>query len=329
MTFQQAAVLINSMPNLSCLIIPAAFLLDLLLADPIHFPHPVRWMGKAIERMEPHFRKLPVHLVVSGALFCLTLVSATWFLGWLTMRLTYACSTELGWLLECVLLWYCISVGSLAEASGGVVEQLLQHEIESARKAVSMIVGRDTRTLDESGVLRAALETTAENFVDGILAPLFYYAIGGIPLALAYKMINTLDSMVGYRDPAYLHFGKASARLDDLANWLPARISVLFIAAAAQMLNRQGKEALRTVLQEGAEHLSPNSGLPEAAFAGALHVRLNGPNVYHGILVDKPYIGKAFGRVTPRHVFQSIDLLMLASLLAAGVLSIVIWLQHI
>ncbi|WP_028323603.1 adenosylcobinamide-phosphate synthase CbiB [Desulfatirhabdium butyrativorans] len=317
------------MQNVSWLVIPAAFLLDLLLTDPIHFPHPVRWMGKAIERIEPIFRKLPVHLVVSGSLFCLTLVSATWFLGWLSMRWAYAISSLFGWLLECVLLWYCISAGSLAEASGAVVHQLFHHGIESARKAVSMIVGRDTRTLDASGVLRAALETTAENFVDGVLAPLIYYAIGGIPLALAYKMINTLDSMVGYRNPAYLHFGKASARLDDLANWLPARISVLFIAIAAQMLNRQGQNALRTAWQEGAEHLSPNSGLPEAAFAGALHVRLNGPNVYHGILVEKPYIGKAFGGVTPRHVFQSIDLLMLASLLAAGALSIAIWLQHI
>lgn len=182
--------------------------------------------------------------------------------------------------------------------------------------------------LDESGVLRAALETTAENFVDGVLAPLCYYAIGGVPLALAYKMINTLDSMVGYRNPAYIHFGKASARLDDLANWIPARVSVLFIAIAAQVLNRQGKDALQTALQEGADHLSPNSGLPEAAFAGALHVRLNGPGVYHGILVEKPFIGKAFGKVTPRHVFQSIDLLILSSLLAAGALSIFIWLQH-
>lgn len=319
----------NSIPNLSCLVIPAAFLLDLLLGDPVHFPHPVRWMGKAIARMEPIFRKLPFHLVVSGAMFCLTLVSATWILGWLAVHFAYSWHTELGWLLECVLLWYCISAGSLAEASGSVLKHLLHHGIESARKAVSMIVGRDTRSLDESGVLRAALETTAENFVDGVLAPLLYYTIGGIPLALAYKMINTLDSMVGYRNPDYLHFGKASARLDDLANWLPARISVLFIALAAQILNRRGKDALRTALQEGADHLSPNSGLPEAAFAGALHVRLNGPNVYHGILVEKPYIGKTFGRVTPHHVFQSIDLLMLASLLAAGALSIVIWRLHI
>jgi adenosylcobinamide-phosphate synthase len=316
------------LPNFSWLIIPAAFLLDLLFNDPVRFPHPIRWMGKAIERTEPIFRKLPVHLIVSGALFCLTLVSTTWILGWLTVRCAYTFSAKFGWFLECVLLWYCISAGSLAESSGHVVKQLLHHGIEPGRKAVSMIVGRDTRTLDESGVLRAALETTAENFVDGVLAPLFYYTIGGIPLALAYKMINTLDSMVGYRDPAYIHFGKASARLDDIANWIPARMSVGFIAVAAQILNHRGKDALRTALQEGAAHLSPNSGRPEAAFAGALHVRLNGPNVYHGIVVEKPYIGQSFGKVTPRHVFQSIDLLMLASLLAAGVLSILIWLRH-
>ncbi len=301
-----------------------AFVLDLLLKDPVWLPHPVRWMGKAIESLEPRFRRAIALPVLSGALFSLTLVLSTWAIGALTLWVCHRVHPVLGKGVEGILLWYCISAGSLAEAAGGVVRELLHRGVPAARKAVSMIVGRDTASLTESGILRAALETTAENFVDGIFAPLFYYAVGGIPLALTYKMINTLDSMVGYRNDRYMQFGKASARIDDVANWIPARLAVPVIACVAHLMNRRGGDALRTALREGKNHLSPNSGYPEAAFAGALHVRLNGPNFYHGVLVQKPYIGKDFGEVTPRLVFQAIDVMLCASFLSVCGLALIL-----
>lgn len=301
-----------------------SFLLDLLLKDPVSFPHPIRWMGKAIESFEPIFRRVVASPVLSGALFSLTLVLSTWTIGALTLWICRQVHPVLARSVECVLLWYCISAGSLAESAGDVVRQLLQRGVPEARRAVSMIVGRDTASLEESGILRAALETTAENFVDGVFAPLFYYAVGGIPLALAYKMVNTLDSMVGYRNDRYLQFGKAAARMDDVANWVPARLAVLLIACSAHLLNGRGKDALHTALREGKNHLSPNSGYPEAAFAGALHVRLNGPNFYHGVLVQKPYIGEKFEEVTPRRVFQAIDLMCCASFLSVCLLAMIL-----
>jgi len=301
-----------------------AFLLDLLLKDPASLPHPIRWMGKAIEFLEPRFRRAIASPVLSGALFSLTLVLSTWTIGALTIRICHQVHPVLAWGIEIVLLWYCISAGSLAESAGNVVRQLLQRGVSAARREVSMIVGRDTESLGENGILRAALETTAENFVDGVFAPMFYYALGGIPLALAYKMVNTLDSMVGYRNDRYIQFGKPAARIDDVANWIPARLAVLLVAFGAHLLNRRGRDALHTALREGRNHLSPNSGYPEAAFAGALHVRLNGPNFYYGILVEKPYIGKDFEEVTPRRVFQAIDLMLCASFLGVCILAVIL-----
>lgn len=301
-----------------------AFLLDLLLKDPVSFPHPVRWMGKAIESFEPICRRAVPSPVLSGALFSLSLLVSTWAIGAMTLWICRQVHPAVARIVECVLLWYCISAGSLAESAGDVVRQLLHRGIPAARRAVSMIVGRDTNSLEESGILRAALETTAENFVDGVFAPLFYYAVGGIPLALTYKMVNTLDSMVGYRNDRYLQFGKVAARIDDIANWIPARLAVLLVACGAHLLKGRGRDALYTALREGKNHLSPNSGYPEAAFAGALHVRLNGPNFYHGVLVQKPYIGKDFEEVTPRRVFRAIDLMCCASFLSVCILAVIL-----
>ena len=195
--------------------------------------------------------------------------------------------------------------------------------LQKARKKVSCIVGRETEHLSEQGVVRAAVETVAENLVDGIISPLFYAAIGGAPLAMAYRMVNTLDSMVGYRNDAYLHFGKASARLDDIANFIPARLAVPVIAFAAQLLSKSGKNAFHTAVHEGSHHASPNSGYSEAAFAGAMSVKLNGPSVYHGRLVNKPYIGIAFDNVTRNDIPKACDLMLLCSLLWTLLLAVI------
>jgi adenosylcobinamide-phosphate synthase len=253
--------------------------------------------------------------VLSGAVFTGILVSGTWSLSWILVYLTQAINPWFSLVVEIVLLYFCLSASSLALASRQVLIALMNHGIAEARRAVSWIVGRETERLDDAGVLRAAVETTAENLVDGVLAPLFWYAVGGIPMALTYKMVNTLDSMVGYRNERYIHFGKVSARLDDILNFIPARLSVPVIAMAAEILAHRGKIAFLTAVEEGSHHLSPNSGRPEAAFAGALGVRLNGPNRYHGRLVEKPYIGARFPDIQPIHVDRACDIMILSALL--------------
>jgi len=178
--------------------------------------------------------------------------------------------------------------------------------------------------LTAKGVARAAVETVAENLVDGVISPLFFAALGGAPLAMAYKMVNTLDSMIGYKNEKYKNFGKTAARVDDVANFIPARISILVISWAAQTLSNKGSRAFETAVKEGANHTSPNAGYPEAAFAGALGVKLNGPNYYHGQLVSKPYIGVRFGEVNLIDIKKSCDLMILASGLWLGILCAII-----
>jgi adenosylcobinamide-phosphate synthase len=181
------------------------------------------------------------------------------------------------------------------------------------------IVGRDVDDYQADGIARAAVETVSENLVDGVISPLFFAAIGGAPLAMAYKMVNTLDSMIGYKNQKYLYFGRAAAWLDDVLNYVPARLSVPIIALAAQLLDGKGARAFETAVKEGANHSSPNAGLPEAAFAGALAVKLNGPNLYNGKLVDKPYIGVRFGKAKIENIKQSCDIMMLSSILWLGI----------
>ena len=293
----------------------AAFVLDLILGDPLWLFHPVRWMGAAISRLEPVFRCQKIPLVISGTLFCGFLVLSVWVVSWLLVHLAGMLHPTCRSILESILIYYCISPSSLRKAAMEVETALNSSGLQEARKKVSFIVGRETGHLSEQGVVRAAVETVAENLVDGIVSPLFYAAIGGAPLAMAYRMVNTLDSMVGYRNDAYLHFGKASARLDDIANFIPARLAVPVIAFAAQLLSRSGKSAFHTAVHEGSHHASPNSGYSEAAFAGAMSVKLNGPSVYHGRLVNKPYIGVAFDNVTRNDIRKACDLMLLCSLL--------------
>jgi adenosylcobinamide-phosphate synthase len=201
-----------------------------------------------------------------------------------------------------------------------IYQCLQQKNITKAREKVALIVGRDVANYKESDIARATVESVAENLVDGVISPLFFAAIGGAPLAMVYKMVNTLDSMVGYKNEKYEYFGKASARCDDLFNYIPARLSVPIIALATQILSGNGCRALETAVREGAHHSSPNAGYPEAAFAGALAVRLNGPNYYNGRLVAKPYIGVSFGNTTVAHIKQACDVMMLSALLGLGVL---------
>jgi adenosylcobinamide-phosphate synthase len=284
-----------------------AFVLDLLIGDPRWLPHPVRFIGSAISTMERFLRRAvdsPAAERAAGIVLVLAIVAPVYFLTDVVVlmldRLSEQVSILAGTAGLVVLTATTIATRGLLQSSGLVISSIRDGSLESARKQVSMIVGRDTGGLSEQGVLRATIETLAENLSDGIVAPLFYLALGGLPLAMAYKAINTLDSMVGYKNDRYRYFGWAAARVDDAANYLPARITGLIIAASA-FLNACVKDAasagaalrrsLAIMVRDGGKHPSPNSGVPEASMAGAIGVTLGGPSRYNGVLSDKPIIG--------------------------------------
>jgi adenosylcobinamide-phosphate synthase len=303
-------------------ILITAFIMDLFLGDPKGLPHPVVGMGNAISFFEPRFRRIIKNPLAAGVFFMLFLVGITYLLAMVFIRLTGWFHPVLGMGVQAILLFFCFSVKGLKDAAMAVAAPLASGDMTTAREKVGMIVGRDPRNLDDAGVTRAAVETVAENLVDGFLAPLFWAVVLGVPGAVAYKMINTLDSMVGYQNDRYLLFGRASARLDDAANFIPARLSVLVIAAAAGCLpGMSGAGALRTGFSEGRRHKSPNAGFPEAAFAGALKVRLGGPSIYHGRQVDKPFIGSAYADPDIPAVHQACRLMQASAV--AGLLGAV------
>ncbi len=305
------------MDTLQWLIIPLAMLLDAAVGDPKALPHPIRWMGRSIEVCEPFFRnRIPNHYL-AGALFAVLLIVGCWAVASGGLLLAHAIHPVIGYGLTVVLIFFSISTRSLVMAAAKIYRSLTNGRVEKARSQVAMVVGRDVTHYDADDIARATVETVAENFVDGVLAPLFFAVIGGAPMAMAYKMVNTLDSMVGYKNKRYHRFGWAAARIDDAANFFPARLSVVIIAMAARPLGRQRcRRALMTALQEGSHHNSPNAGYPEAAFAGALGVKLNGPNVYDGIRVEKPFIGTTFGPVRVHHIPKACLLLVLAAMVS-------------
>jgi adenosylcobinamide-phosphate synthase len=212
----------------------------------------------------------------------------------LLLKVAYAVSTYAGHAFSVVLAWSCLAARSLHRESKLVADALISGDLAEARRYLSYIVGRDTENLDEEEIWRAVVETVAENTSDGVIAPLFYLMIGGPVLGLAYKAVNTLDSMVGYKNERYLLFGRASARFDDFVNYIPARLTGLLVVLAAPFLGLPAKQSWRIMARDGRNHSSPNSGIPEASVAGALGVRLGGTNLYGGVPVEKPTIGDPF-----------------------------------
>lgn len=285
-------------------ILPLAFLLDICIGDPRWLPHPVRIIGGAITKMESLLRWLIVARNGSvqatrfaGVLLAMAITGATFALSYAIISVLL--SSLLTFYLSVFLLVYLtsttIATRELISSARLVIGCVKEKDLESARRHLSMIVGRDTGRLSDREVLKATMETLAENLSDGVIAPLFYLAIGGLPLAMTYKAINTLDSMVGYRNDKYRDFGWASARLDDIANYVPARITGGLIVLSSLVMSRSLPAvtfSMKTMLRDGRKHLSPNSGIPEAAMAGALGIRMGGPSVYGGVVVEKPYIGE-------------------------------------
>ena len=304
-------------------LLPAAYLLDQFAGDPEWFPHPVRIMGLAITHSEKILRRSddsPTRKFLTGAALTASLVASTYLVTRTTIRFVHRLSNVLGFTTEILLAWTCLAARNLHEEAQAVSTALDQNDLPLARLRIARIVGRDAQTLDESEVSRALIETLAESASDGIIAPIFYLALGGVPLAMAYKAINTLDSMIGHRDQRYLYFGKAAARLDDAANYLPARLTALCIVMASALIPHTDPYASWSSWhQDAAKHKSPNAGQPEAAIAGALHVQLGGDNWYDGELMPAPIMGAQFCAATPTKARQAIRLIATVSLLGLAV----------
>jgi len=277
--------------NHDYLIIPAAVILDLLLGDPRWFPHPVVAIGKLIGLLEKRLRCLIPNERLGGILLLLLTVGITGGSAWLLLKGGYAISPYAGFIVAVILSWNCLAARSLHRESSLVADALTRGDLDGARKFLSFIVGRDTRELAEAEIWRGTVETVAENSSDGVIAPLLFLMLGGPVLGLAYKAVNTLDSMVGYKNERFLQFGWASARFDDLVNWLPARLTGALMVFVSPIIGLDVRNAWRIMVRDGRNHSSPNSGIPEAAAAGALGVQLGGANSYFGTIVEKPTIG--------------------------------------
>lgn len=309
------------------------FILDLLLGDPAWMPHPVVGMGKCITRLEHILRRVFPKTsggeLAAGAVLAAVLPLGTLGLSALALRLCGLVCPALGFGLSVLWCWQCLAVKGLRDESASVYRKLTSSSLDEARRAVSRIVGRDTGELSAGGVAKAAVETVAENFSDGVAAPLCYMLLGGAPLALCYKAVNTMDSMVGYKNERYLYFGRGAARLDDLVNYIPSRLSALLLILAAFLQGRDWRNALKIWRRDRRKHASPNSAQTESAMAGALGVELAGPASYFGKIYDKPSIGDPLRPIEPEDIPRASGMMVTASALAlftlAGIRGIFVW----
>jgi len=271
-----------------------AYSLDWLIGDPTWLPHPVRWMGRTIsggEWLLRRFIRAPGSELVAGLVLTVFVVGTFGIGSWIVLLWLRGLNPALAFVVSVYLAASTLATRSLLDEARAVRVFLVNGDLLSARQQVSRIVGRDTQELDEPEVTRAVIETLAESASDGIVAPMFYLAIGGVPAALAYKAVNTLDSMIGHRDKHYEFFGKCAARLDDVASFIPARITALLLVCAAWTLHLDWRGAWRIMRRDGAKHKSPNAGRTESAMAGALGVRVGGPNFYEGERYYGQYLG--------------------------------------
>lgn len=328
-----------------------AFIIDYLIGDPEWFPHPVRGVGWLIKLWE----KISVKLfgrnrfsgTVTGFLVIIITVLFVWgsiFFAKFAFKNPALQMSSISPFLAPLLpensniisvvvtvfwLWAGLSARSLAVAGMEIYSKLEKTDIKETRKALAMLVGRDTEDLDESGINRATIETVAENSVDGIISPLFFAIIGGAPLMWAFKAVNTCDSMIGYKNERYIRFGTFCAKLDDLLNYIPARISYHLYPTAAFLLGLSANKSYEIADRDAKIHASPNSGIPEAAVAGALQVSLGGPSTYDGKLIDKEFFGKEFPPPERKHIKISVKLMWMMTVLMLIFAGLVIYLAPV
>ena len=307
------------------------FILDLLLGDPMNFPHPVRWIGSLISTLTDLFLKGAERTLDServsnrkrklGLLMVIIVITVSAGICFVILHLAYTLNSILGFIIESVITYQCLAAKSLYVESMKVYKALNQEGLAAGRKAVSMIVGRDTESLDEKGVIKAAVETVAENTSDGVIAPLIYLAIGGPVLGIAYKAINTMDSMVGYKNDKYMDFGRAAAKLDDVVNFIPARLSAVLMIFSCLFLGKDYSfvNAFKIFRRDRFKHASPNSAQTESVCAGALGLQLAGPASYFGKVVDKKYIGDPIRSIELKDIKRA-NILMFATAIICEVL---------
>ena len=312
---------------MSGLAVLGGFVLDAVFGDPAWLPHPVVLMGKCISKLEKalraRFPKTQQGELLAGAVLAFCLPVGTFLLTSAVCLLAAKISPWLGLAVQMFWCGQALAAKGLVQESRNVYNKLVKPDLPAARKAVSRIVGRDTESLTAEGVTKAAVETVAENASDGVIAPLLYMLLGGAPLALTYKAINTMDSMVGYKNETYLYFGRAAAKLDDVANYIPSRLAALLWAAAAALTGNDAKGAWRIWRRDRRNHASPNSAQTESACAGALGVQLAGPAYYFGEYYPKPTIGDALRPIEPQDILRA-DRMMYAASILALVLGLVI-----
>lgn len=318
----------------------AGFVLDLLIGDPHFIPHPVRLIGSLISFCDKRLncdagyniseKKLNLIKYKRGMLLAFTVIFATFAISVIIIVAAYSINLYAGVIAEAVMTWQILATKCLRVESMRVYDALRTDGVDAGRRAVSMIVGRDTSVLDAAGVTRAAVETIAENTSDGVIAPMLYTAIGGPVLGFVYKAVNTMDSMLGYKNDKYMYFGRFAARLDDVVNFIPSRISAYLMIAAAFIGGRQfdGKNAYHIFKRDRFNHASPNSAQTESVCAGALRVQLAGDAVYFGKLVKKKYIGDCLREIEYEDIKRANRLMyitaFLCELLSVAVMSLVL-----
>ncbi len=299
------------------------FVLDALFGDPAWLPHPVVYMGKAISRLEkflrPRLPKTPQGELLGGAIVAFCLPVGTFLLTGLVCWGAARLHPLLGLAVQMFWCGQALAARGLVQESTNVYKELKKPDLPGARKAVSRIVGRDTAELTAEGVTKAAVETVAENASDGVIAPLLYMLIGGAPLALTYKAINTMDSMLGYKNEKYLYFGRVPAKLDDVANYIPSRLAGLLWVAAAALTGNSARGAWKIWRRDRRRHASPNSAQTESACAGALGVQLAGPAYYFGQYYPKLTIGDALRPIEPEDILRANRMMVAESILALAI----------
>ena len=291
------------------------FILDCIIGDPYNIPHPIKLIGRLIAAMEQIVRKRMKNLRLGGTLLGLTVILLSTVIPLVLMLICYHFSIVLGIVAETVLCCYMLAAKCLCKESMKVCRAAESGDTEAARKAVSMIVGRDTAVLDREGIVRAAVETVAENTSDGVTAPLFYMGLGGAAGAFLYKSVNTMDSMIGYKDEKYADIGRFAAKTDDVLNYIPSRLTAILMVISAPIAGLDGRNAFRIWKRDRRNHASPNSAQTESACAGALHVRLAGDAWYFGKLHKKPYIGNNERPVEPQDIRRTNRLMYVTSVL--------------
>lgn len=301
------------------------YIIDLIIGDPYSFPHPVIYIGKLIKCLENNIRKIfkkEKYLKFAGFILWFITVGTTYLLTYLIIKLSKFNSITF-LIVNSFIIYTTLATKCLKDEAIKIYDILKSGDIYESRKQLSYIVGRDTSSLNEAEIIRATVETVAENTVDGIISPMFYAFIGGAPLAMAYKAINTLDSMVGYKNDKYINLGFASAKIDDIANYIPARICIIFMTIASLILRFNYKNCFKISIRDRKNHKSPNCAYPEGAVAGALGIQLGGTNIYFGKPVYKPTIGDKYREIEIEDIKKTNKIMYLSSILSLIIFTLI------